>query len=118
MRPETGEPLTRFLFEADDDRPWWRFRRILDRTNFIEGFAPGDITVVNWPQNDYWFGPIVGVDAVEQVRNTEAARALSLSLLYWLQTEAPRPDGGAGYPGLRLGRDGGGAPADGLAPCG
>ncbi|MCK6500836.1 MAG: FAD-dependent oxidoreductase, partial [Nitrospira sp.] len=27
---------------------------------------------------------------------------LSLSLLYWLQTEAPRPDGGQGWPGLRL----------------
>jgi hypothetical protein len=30
------------------------------------------------------------------------ARQLSLSLLYWLQTEAPRPDGGIGYPGLFL----------------
>lgn len=27
---------------------------------------------------------------------------LSRSLLYWLQTEAPRPDGGVGWPGLRL----------------
>ena len=27
------------------------------------GFARSDITVVNWPQNDYWFGPVVGVDA-------------------------------------------------------
>jgi FAD dependent oxidoreductase len=26
-RPETHEPLTRFLFEAEDGRPWWRFRR-------------------------------------------------------------------------------------------
>jgi len=30
------------------------------------------------------------------------AKGLSRSLLYWLQTEAPRPDGKAGYPGLRL----------------
>jgi hypothetical protein len=117
VRPETGEPLTRLLFEADDNLPWWRFRRILDRTNFTEGFARGDITVVNWPQNDYWFGPVVGVDAAEQARNTEAARGLSLSLLYWLQTEAPRPDGGIGYPGLRLRRDVVGATADGLAPA-
>lgn len=27
---------------------------------------------------------------------------MSLSLLYWLQTEAPRPDGGKGWKGLRL----------------
>jgi hypothetical protein len=32
----------------------------------------------------------------------EEARQLSLSLLYWLQTEAPRPDGGSGWKGLRL----------------
>src|SRR5690606_15468403 len=33
------------------------------------------------------------------------ARQLSLSLLYWMQKEAPRPDGGIGYPGLRLRKD-------------
>jgi hypothetical protein len=30
---------------------------------------------------------------------------LSLSLLYWLQTEVPREDGGKGWPGLRLRKD-------------
>jgi hypothetical protein len=117
VRPETHEPLTRLLFEADDDHPWWTFRRILDRTNFDEGFARSDITVVNWPQNDYWFGPVVGVDAEESARNLEAARQLSLSLLYWLQTAAPRPDGGLGYPGLRLRGDVVGGTPDGLAPA-
>jgi hypothetical protein len=33
------------------------------------------------------------------------AKQLSLSLLYWVQTEAPRPDGGAGWKGLRLRED-------------
>ena len=117
VRPETNEPLTRLLFEADDDHPWWRFRRILDKTNFQEGFARSDVTVVNWPQNDYWFGPVVGVDAHESARNLEAARSLSLSLLYWLQTAAPRPDGGLGYPGLRLRGDVVGGTPDGLAPA-
>ncbi len=37
--------------------------------------------------------------------------------MYWLQTDAPRPDGGIGYPGLRLRRDVVGATADGLAPA-
>ena len=50
-------------------------------------------------------------------RNLEAARQLSLSLLYWLQTEAPRPDGGVGYPGLRLRGDVVGGTPDGLAPA-
>ena len=117
VRPETNEPLTRHLFEAEDGHPWWRFRRILDRTNFVEGFARSDITVVNWPQNDYWFGPVVGVDSDERARHLESARQLSLSLLYWLQTEAPRPDGGSGYPGLRLRGDVVGGTPDGLAPA-
>jgi hypothetical protein len=114
-RPETHEPITRWLFQAPDDRPWWTFRRILDRANFEKGFAPSDITVVNWPQNDYWFGPVCGVDEAEQARNVDAARQLSLSLLYWLQTEAPRPDGGVGYRGLRLRGDVVGGTPDGLA---
>jgi FAD dependent oxidoreductase len=117
VRPETREPITRSLFEAKDDHPWWHYRRILDRSNFEDGFARSDVTVVNWPQNDYWFGPVVGVEAPEQVRHLEAARQLSLSLLYWLQTEAPRPDGGIGYPGLHLRGDVVGGTADGLAPA-
>jgi FAD dependent oxidoreductase len=115
VRPETHELLTRYLFDADDGHPWWRFRRILDRTNFEPGFAASDITVVNWPQNDYWVGPVCGVDPAERLRNLDSARQLSLSLLYWLQTEAPRPDGGVGYPGLRLRGDVVGGTPDGLA---
>lgn len=115
VRPETSEPISRLLFEADDERPWWTYRRILDRTNFAAGFAAGDVTVVNWPQNDYWFGPVCGVDDAERTRNLDAARQLSLSVLYWLQTEAPRPDGGTGYRGLRLRGDVVGGTSDGLA---
>ena len=117
VRPETHEPLTRRLFDAEDGKPWWEFRRILDRRNFEDGFAPSDVTIVNWPHNDYWFGPILGADADERRRNLDSARQLSLSLLYWLQTEAPRPDGGVGYPGLRLRGDVVGGTVDGLAPA-
>lgn len=101
-KPETHEPLRRGLFESEDGLSLWRFRRILDRSNFVEGFSRSDITVVNWPQNDYWLGPVVAVDEMVATKNLTAARQLSLSLLYWLQTEAERPDGGVGYPGLRL----------------
>ena len=117
VRPETGDLLRRMLFEAEDDHPWWRFRRILDRGNFQRGFARSDVTVVNWPQNDYWLGALVGVDAAEQARNLDSARQLSASLLYWLQTEAPHPDGSIGYPGLRLRGDVVGTTPDGLAPA-
>lgn len=117
VRPDTLEPLTRGLFAAEDRHPWWSFRRILDRTVFEAGFAPSDIIIVNWPQNDYWFGPVCGVDEAQAARHLEEARNLSLSLLYWMQTEAPRPDGGVGYPGLRLRGDVVGGTVDGLAPA-
>lgn len=115
LRPWTLEPVVRSLFEPSDGYSWWTYRRILDRTNFEEGFAISDITLVDWPQNDYWRGPICGVDKAVQGRNLEEARQLSLSLLYWLQKDAPRTDGGLGYPGLRLRGDVVGGSPDGLA---
>ncbi len=80
----------------------WRYRRIASRSNFLPDTYAGDLTTVNWPQNDYLLGNLVGVDDEERLRHLDAAKQLSLSLLYWLQTEAPRPDGKAGWPGLRL----------------
>ncbi len=80
----------------------WHYRRVLYRQHFEPGFFPSDVTLVNWPQCDYWLGPLVGVSEEEKQRHLRGARQLSLSLLYWMQTEAPRPDGGYGYPGLRL----------------
>ena len=50
----------------------------------------------------------------EQKHHISRAKQLSLSLLYWLQTEAPRDDGGQGWPGLRLRNDIMGT-SDGLA---
>jgi hypothetical protein len=114
VRPSTLEPLTRTLFEPADGYSWWSYRRILDRSNFEPGFAASDITLVDWPQNDYR-GALCGVDTGEQDRNLEAARQLSLSFLYWLQVEAPRPDGRLGYPGLRIRSDVVGHTHDGLA---
>ena len=35
-------------------------------------------------------------------KHLEDSKQLSLSLFYWLQAEVPRPDGGKGWPGLRL----------------
>lgn len=83
----------------------WTYRRIVDRRNFREGRFRSDICLVNWPQNDYWLGNLVDVPAEECDRHLKRARQLSLSLLYWMQTEAPRPDGKTGWKGLRLRRD-------------
>lgn len=80
---------------------FWHYRRIVFAGHYPEGFAT-DVTMVNWPQIDYWLKPIVGVPEDERQQNLEASRQLSLSFLYWMQTEAPRHDGGTGYPGLKI----------------
>ncbi|MEV5968256.1 FAD-dependent oxidoreductase [Kribbella sp. NPDC051952] len=96
------------LFEANPDRlamfSLWRYRQILAASNFIDKAIP-DVTIVNWPQLDYWERPLIGVD--DPAASLAASRELSLSFLYWMQTEG-------GYPGLRLRPDVTGT-ADGLA---
>lgn len=93
---------------------WWNYRKIINKDNFVPGTFPSDITMVNWPQNDYFAGNIIDVSEREYERRIDDAKQLSLSLLYWLQTECPRRDGRAGWPGLRLRGDIFGTP-DGLA---
>src|SRR5579862_3248042 len=106
---ETMEPWQHtFLPVVHGGPPWeslWLHRRMIDRDNFLPGVYTSDIVHVNWTQNDYFHGPILGVSDDESARHLEGARQLSLSLLYWLQTEAPRVDDGCGFPGLRLRRD-------------
>lgn len=83
----------------------WNYRRIINRKNFISGTYNSDITVVNWPQNDYMLGNLISQNQEDFRKHLERAKQLSLSLLYWLQTEAPRPGKGYGWEGLRLRRD-------------
>ncbi|MCC6798425.1 MAG: FAD-dependent oxidoreductase [Candidatus Hydrogenedentes bacterium] len=92
----------------------WNYRRIQAPENFMPGFCKGGITLVNWPQNDYWLGNLYEVSAEESAKHLRSGKQLSLSLLYWLQTEAPRADGSTGWKELRLRPDHMGT-ADGLA---
>jgi hypothetical protein len=110
---DTG-PVVADQSKDPGDKDLWVFRRILSRRVLRPGFAVSDITVVNWPMIDYLPGPLIGVSDEERAKHLDGARELSLSMLYWLQTEAPRPDGGTGWPGLRLRGDVMGT-ADGLA---
>jgi hypothetical protein len=83
----------------------WNYRRIISKNNFMPGTYAGDITVVNWPQNDYMLGNLITDNPDDFKKHVDRAKQLSLSLLYWLQTEAPRPDNLQGWEGLRLRRD-------------
>ena len=80
----------------------WNYRRIIHKNNFLEGTYAGDVSIVNWPQNDFFPGNLIDVPEKEFKKNVASAKQLSHSLFYWLQTEAPRADGGAGWRGLRL----------------
>ncbi|MEJ1089090.1 FAD-dependent oxidoreductase [Microbacterium sp. Mu-80] len=84
------------------DQNLWTFRRIAARDMFEAGFYDSDICLVNWPSIDYFLAPVLDASREDELTHYERARQLSLSMLYWMQTEAPRPDGGTGYPGLRL----------------
>ncbi len=105
--PITLQPVTRDLFSNPVETPHggdlWHYRRIRAARQFTGAGPNPDVTAVNWPQIDYLLGPILGVGAEEREAHLQGARELSLSMLYWMQTEAPRHDGdGQGYPGLRL----------------
>jgi FAD dependent oxidoreductase len=115
----THKQRARPLFAGDSDVDYlfdlWHGRRIAHRVNFQDGFYRSDITLACWPQNEYWDKPALGVSKAESEQALQESRDLSLSLVYWLQTEAPRHDGkGYGYRGLRLRGDVLGT-SDGLA---
>lgn len=96
------ESSKKYGFDPVARKGFWTYRRIADRDLFSPGFYRGDVTIVNWPQNDYSFGLICDVSEAQATKHIERAKQLSLSLLYWLQTDAPRPDGGTGWKSLRL----------------
>jgi hypothetical protein len=99
----------------------WTYRRILDRDTFARSFFrrdafASDVSLVNWPQNDYFLGNLYDAPRDQIATSHRLARELSVSLLYWLQTDAPRPDGRHGWRGVRLRGDVmGTAEGDGLA---
>lgn len=116
--PRTLEPM-RYRFNPNRETAkafegLWSYRRILDRTQFLPGTFDSDLCVVNWVMLDYIGGDLVTAGAGRRRDLDAEAREQTRSLIYWLQTEAPRPDGGAGWRGLRLRGDVTGT-EDGLA---
>jgi hypothetical protein len=83
----------------------WNYRRIVARDTFEGNAFKSDVCLVNWPMIDYLLGDLTSGSKEDQRRHIYEAKQQSLSMLYWLQTEASRPDGGAGWKGLRLRAD-------------
>ncbi|MFN3729677.1 MAG: FAD-dependent oxidoreductase [Fimbriimonadaceae bacterium] len=110
--PITLEPRVMPLLPSEGRGSLFEYRQIVRADRFTQPLE--EATVVNWPQNDYWLGRIIDEPAEVVRQRLHESRELSMCWLYWLQHEAPRPDGGVGYPGLRLRPDLAGT-EDGLA---
>ena len=112
INPRTMQPISyNFAPHAEANKAFaglWTYRRILHRENFARNAFDSDITLVNYPQIDYFLGDLSNAaDYAEKARLIKQAKNLSLSFLYWLQTEA-------GFAGLKLRKDAVGSD-DGLA---
>lgn len=102
VQAHTGElgylPL---INPADPEYELLTYRQIVDPSILEPGHQQALVTLVNWPQNDYFVCPSLESGSFSNVAANES-KELGTSLLYWLQTEAPRHDGGVGYAGLHL----------------
>ena len=100
LHVQQGHPIDFPLF-GNGSFNLFEYRQIVDPE--IYRVPTEAATIANWPQNDYYDdGNIIDKSPEVVAQRLEESRQLSLSLLYWLQTEAPRHDGGTGYPELRL----------------
>ncbi len=76
--------LTHFAFYDNEpgasDLGLWRYRRIQYPPYFTDGRP--EITLLNWPQNDYSFGNIIDDPLAEQ--HAEEAKELTKCCVYWL----------------------------------
>ncbi len=85
--------------------PFWTYRRLIDKSYFPDGDYANDIAMINWSGNDVRAHNIIDQPAQTQAEYLALGKLVSLGFLYWLQTEAPRDDGGKGYPELALRQD-------------
>lgn len=91
----------------------WTYRRLIDAAQFPGRFAQ-DVTMMNWPGNDYRDVNILDLPARAMAAALQDAKRVSLGFLYWLQTEAPATGTRRGAPELLLRPDIMGS-ADGLS---
>lgn len=86
--------------------PFWTYRRLIDKDNFKAEFYPRDISMINWESNDTRDMNFLDKTPEETVGLLRKAKEISLSFLYWLQTELEHDDGlGKGFPQFMLRRD-------------
>lgn len=102
----TGKAKRFGMFPGETDEkgeelfPLFKYRRIVCADYYKDGSRPFDVSLINWPQNDYFLGNLY--ETKEAETNKKLAKLFTLGFVYWLQTEAPRTDGGKGYRYFKL----------------
>jgi len=100
---QTGRPpYAMFTTRQGTYGPFWTYRRLIDASQFDDPNYPNDIAMINWPGNDFRGGNILSGTPSQQIALLQAAKNLSLGLLWWLQHEVERDEGGRGYPEFKL----------------
>jgi hypothetical protein len=66
----------------------WTYRRLIEGKTF----SGNDVTMFNWPGNDYRDRSILDCSPLEAARALQDAKRVSLGFLYWLQTEQGAPE--------------------------
>lgn len=92
LNVKTGEP-THFPLFSENWFNLFSYRQIANPVNHAQPIESA--TIVNWPMNDFDRGSVIDVAPEVARARYQSAKNLTLSLIYWLQTEH-------GYKGLRL----------------
>ncbi len=72
----------------------WEYRRVRPQSHYKSKI--NELSLINWPQQDYVFGNIF--EDGDAAYHRAEAKSFAHCLAYWIQNEAPRIDGGVGYP--------------------
>jgi hypothetical protein len=101
-----GEESGRLTYRLYDRMPGtkgglWTYRRLLS-AEVLGARAPHDLTLINWPGNDYRDRSIIDRPADEVAASLQDAKRVSLGFLHWLQTEAPTSGDRQGAPEIML----------------
>jgi hypothetical protein len=76
----------------------WTYRRLIEG----KSFSCSDLTMFNWPGNDYRDRSILDCSPLDAAKALQDAKRVSLGFLHWLQTEAPATATRLGAPEIRL----------------
>jgi hypothetical protein len=106
--PYTLAPRNNYLFASESDpaagrtgQSYFGYRQIVGARHWDQSHRPHEATIANWPMNDYIEADLMSESEEERERALIDSRQMALSLLYWLQTDAPNYTTGAtGYPGI------------------